>query len=259
MPRGRPYTTEFRRQMVDSVRSGRTAESLSREFEPSAQTIRDWVRQREHDEGRGDDGLTSAEREELNRLRREVRRLRVSRANQAASFAKTSRSSRLPEDLAVAEFKIILNIDGEQHAREKAELLFAEVRSVFYARNVALALLYEIEFEIIGAERGSWEFLGNVRLRLKEEWKALKKKAPKAFVTVSAILVAVAGYPDLREGAILIGKDVKSAYEYVIDQDKVKEPDVIKYFECHPPASDDQAPMHAIVHSRPNQEPEADT
>ena len=38
-----PYPQAFRRQMVDLVRSGRTPEELSREFEPSAQSIRDWV------------------------------------------------------------------------------------------------------------------------------------------------------------------------------------------------------------------------
>lgn len=80
MSRGRPpYPAEFRRQMVDLVRSGRTPESLSREFEPSAEAIRHWVRQSERDEGHREDGLTSAEREELNRLRRENRRLREER------------------------------------------------------------------------------------------------------------------------------------------------------------------------------------
>jgi transposase-like protein len=45
MPKShRPYATEFRRQMVDLVRSGRTPEELSREFEPTAQAIWNWVR-----------------------------------------------------------------------------------------------------------------------------------------------------------------------------------------------------------------------
>jgi len=40
MPRSRPpYSPEFRARMVDPVRSGRTPEELSREFEPSAQSI----------------------------------------------------------------------------------------------------------------------------------------------------------------------------------------------------------------------------
>ena len=60
-----PYAPEFREQMVALVRSGRTPESLSREFEPTAQTIHNWVRQADLDAGRRTDGLTTAEREEL--------------------------------------------------------------------------------------------------------------------------------------------------------------------------------------------------
>jgi len=47
-----PYPPEFRRQMVDLVRAGRTPEELEREFEPTAQTIRNWVTQVSRDEGR---------------------------------------------------------------------------------------------------------------------------------------------------------------------------------------------------------------
>ena len=58
--------------MVELVRTGRTAEELSREFECSAQAIRNWVRlQADLDEGRREDGLTMVERDELRRLRRE--------------------------------------------------------------------------------------------------------------------------------------------------------------------------------------------
>ena len=45
------YAPEYRRQMVELVRTGRTAEELSREFECSAQAIRNWVRQADLDEG----------------------------------------------------------------------------------------------------------------------------------------------------------------------------------------------------------------
>ena len=63
MPRYRTaYPPEFRRQMVDLVRSGRTPEELAREFEPTAQSISSWVKQ---DAGKRIDGPTSAEREEL--------------------------------------------------------------------------------------------------------------------------------------------------------------------------------------------------
>ena len=80
MPRTRPpYAPEFRRQIVELVRAGRTPEELSREFEPTAQTIHNWVKQLDLDEGRRADGLTSAEREEVRRLRREVKQLKVER------------------------------------------------------------------------------------------------------------------------------------------------------------------------------------
>src|ERR1700739_1575098 len=92
MPKShRPYAPEFRRQMFDLVRAGRTPEALSREFEPTAQAIWNWVRQADRDEGRRQDGATSAERGELTRLRRENRRLRQERdilAKAAAWFAR---------------------------------------------------------------------------------------------------------------------------------------------------------------------------
>ncbi len=92
MPRSRaPYPAEFRRQMVELVRADRTPEELSREFEPTAQSIRNWVSQADRDEGRRADGLTTAEREELRRLRRENRQLKTEReilAKAAAWFAR---------------------------------------------------------------------------------------------------------------------------------------------------------------------------
>ena len=74
------YSPEFRRRMLERVRSGRSLESLAEEYEPSAQTIPNWLRQAERDEGKRSDGLTTAEREELRRLKREVRTLREERA-----------------------------------------------------------------------------------------------------------------------------------------------------------------------------------
>jgi transposase len=74
-----PYTPEFRRQMVELVRAGRLPEELAQEFEPTAQSIRNWVGQAECDAGRGGNGLTMAEREELTQLRRENRQLRLER------------------------------------------------------------------------------------------------------------------------------------------------------------------------------------
>jgi transposase len=88
--RQKRYTAEFKRQMVELVRSGRTPASLSREFGPSAYTIGLWVKQAKRDAGKGDGGLTSAEREELSRLRRENRKLKEEReilSKAAAWFA----------------------------------------------------------------------------------------------------------------------------------------------------------------------------
>jgi transposase len=96
MPRTRrPYPEEFRRQLVELVRAGRTPEELSREFEPSAQAIRNWVVQQDRDEGRRADGLRTEEKEELRRLRRENKILKQEReilAKAAAWFARETGS-----------------------------------------------------------------------------------------------------------------------------------------------------------------------
>lgn len=95
MPKTRaPYTKEFRRQMVELVRAGRTPDELAKEFEPTAQSIRNWVAQVEIDAG-SREGVTSAERDELARLRRENRQLRQEReilAKAAAWFARETGS-----------------------------------------------------------------------------------------------------------------------------------------------------------------------
>jgi transposase len=96
MPRrGRPYPLEFRERMIELVRSGRTPESLGNEFEPSAQTIRNWLAQADRDAGRRTDGLTTDERGELTRLRRENAMLREEREilkKAAAWFARETGS-----------------------------------------------------------------------------------------------------------------------------------------------------------------------
>lgn len=84
------YTPEFRQQMVELVRAGRKPAELSREFGPTAWSIALWVKQADRDAGRGDGGLTTNERAELGRLRRENRRLKMEReilAKAAAWFA----------------------------------------------------------------------------------------------------------------------------------------------------------------------------
>ena len=87
----RGYPPEYRAQLVELVRAGRSPAELAREFEPTAQAIRNWVAQSERDAGRGDGGVTTPEREELNRLRRENRQLRLEReilSKAAAWFAR---------------------------------------------------------------------------------------------------------------------------------------------------------------------------
>jgi transposase len=94
MPKSHPpYPAEYRQQMVDLVRAGRTPGTLAREFEVSAQAIRNWVRQDQRDAGERQDGLSSVEREELRRLRRENKQLRLEREilkRAAAWFARES-------------------------------------------------------------------------------------------------------------------------------------------------------------------------
>ena len=89
------YPNEFKKKLVALVREGRTPEELSRQFEPSAPAIRNWVAQAEREEGRRADGLTKDERGELQRLRRENERLREEREilkKAAAWFAQETKS-----------------------------------------------------------------------------------------------------------------------------------------------------------------------
>lgn len=65
-----PYPSELRRQIIELVRAGRSPSELAKEFEPTAQTIQNWIRQADRNEGLRTDGLTSDEREELRGRRR---------------------------------------------------------------------------------------------------------------------------------------------------------------------------------------------
>jgi len=80
MPKTKPpYPPEFKRRIVELVRAGESPDKLAKRFEPSGQTIRNWVAQADRDEGRREDGLTTDERKELRDLKREVRQLREER------------------------------------------------------------------------------------------------------------------------------------------------------------------------------------
>ena len=86
MPKTRPpYAPEFRRQIIELVRAGRSPADLAREFEPSEQAIRNWVAAADRSEGRTPSMpvdrtvLSAAERDEPARLRRENKQLRLER------------------------------------------------------------------------------------------------------------------------------------------------------------------------------------
>jgi len=92
----RVYTPEFRRQMVELHRAGRGFDELTKEFGCTSWSIRQWVKQADRDVGRGDGGLSTAEREELTRLRRENRQLKMEReilSKAAAWFANESNAT----------------------------------------------------------------------------------------------------------------------------------------------------------------------
>ena len=89
VPKTRPaYPDEFRREAVQMLRAGRTPRELSESLGVSQQTLRNWRRQDQLDRHERDDGLTSDEREELRRLRRENVRLKQERdlLKRAAAF-----------------------------------------------------------------------------------------------------------------------------------------------------------------------------
>ena len=91
------YTPEFKRQMVELARTGRSPASLAKEFGPTPWTISLWIKHDARNGGKGDGGLTSAEREELTRLRRENRKLKEEReilSKAAAWFATEGATSK---------------------------------------------------------------------------------------------------------------------------------------------------------------------
>lgn len=103
MPKTRPpYPAEFRQQMIELAGTGRTPAELSREFNVSAQTISNWVAQAARDRGQplpGKEGLSTAEREELVRLRRQLKRVQEERdilAKATAWFAARNGATSTP-------------------------------------------------------------------------------------------------------------------------------------------------------------------
>lgn len=83
MPKSKPpYPAAFRQQIIELARTGKTPAELSRQFGPTAQSISNWIAQDARDRGKpgvGKAGLTTAEREELVRLRRKLRQVEQER------------------------------------------------------------------------------------------------------------------------------------------------------------------------------------
>jgi transposase len=80
MPKTRPpYPEQFRREAVELVRGGRSIPDVAESLGVSAQSLRNWCRQEQVDRRERDDGITTAEREELRELRRRVKRLEQER------------------------------------------------------------------------------------------------------------------------------------------------------------------------------------
>jgi len=80
MPRTRPpYPQEFRNRIVELARNGRKPSELAEEFEPTEQTIRNWLKQADRDDGKRADRLSTDERDELRRLRKKLRQMKQER------------------------------------------------------------------------------------------------------------------------------------------------------------------------------------
>ena len=92
MPRTRrPYPQDFRDRIVELARNGRKPSELADEFEPTEQTIRNWMKQADRDDGKTADGLSTDERDELRELRKKLRQMKQERdilAKATAWFAR---------------------------------------------------------------------------------------------------------------------------------------------------------------------------
>jgi transposase len=91
----RAYPADFRHKIVELARAGRGADDLADEFKLARQTVRNWIKRADVDGGRRNDGLTTAENEEIAKLRKENRQLKTERdilSKAAAWFARETDS-----------------------------------------------------------------------------------------------------------------------------------------------------------------------
>jgi transposase len=91
----RSYPLAFRQNVIELARAGKNPEELAAQFALAPQTVRNWLKQSDLDGGRRTDGLTTAERDELAKLRKENRQLKIGReilGKAAAWFARETDS-----------------------------------------------------------------------------------------------------------------------------------------------------------------------
>ena len=91
----RSFTPEFKAEVVELVHQpGKTVGGVARELDLTETAVRAWVKQADIDDGRRSDGLTTEERAELARLRKELRQAREERdilKRAVAFFARETR------------------------------------------------------------------------------------------------------------------------------------------------------------------------
>ncbi len=95
-----PYSAEYRQKILELVWQGHEPAELAKTYEPTATTIHNWVAQAQRDAGQRSDGMTSEEREELRRLRRENAQLLEEREilkKAAAWFARETEEPGKPK------------------------------------------------------------------------------------------------------------------------------------------------------------------
>lgn len=130
---------------MELARGGQTPEDLARKFEPSANAIRNWVVQAARDEGRRTDGLTTDEKEELRRLRREVRLLREAPEILRQAAAKKAGFRSGTNSACGARNRHRSSTDGSiAWAKEAEEITPLDLRRRAYVRSKYAILMLDL-------------------------------------------------------------------------------------------------------------------